>query len=293
MQENTYQAGLAALEKGDLDEAINCFMAAYQAKKTFKVNYLLFETLEKAERYDNAAQIADDYVTDYLKDEAKFLEYVKVMVLAGQIRKIEMTLELVQAFFSEPQTKRLQVQFEKTLAEVRSKEEIETLKKQFKYLGANDVIGQREVFEKTKSLTIKEFEEISQGPLLDPDVHVLLRSAILDELRYLGSEREVEYLSFTKEVRSFIPAALKELNDYLMYQRLTQLLATDSAITPDLKEAALAEMTLKLQLLYPQLTRPFPEPEKLYRVLMDRPDEDEKEKEFAAELEKSLQAWEI
>lgn len=293
MQENTYQAGLAALEKGDLVEAINCFMATYQAKKTFKVNYLLFETLEKAERYDNAAQIADDYVTDYLKDEAKFLEYVKVMVLAGQIRKIEMTLELVQAFFSEPQTKRLQVQFEKTLAEVRSQEEIETLKKQFKYLGANDVIGQREVFEKTKSLTIKEFEELSQGPLLDPDVHVLLRSAILDELRYLGSEREVEYLSFTKEVRSFIPAALKELTDYLMYQRLTQLLATDSAITPDLKEAALAEMTLKLQLLYPQLTRPFPEPEKLYRVLMDRPDEDEKEKEFAAELEKSLQAWEI
>lgn len=293
MQENTYQASLAALEKGDLDEAINCFMATYQAKKTFKVNYLLFETLEKAERYDNAAQIADDYVTDYLKDEAKFLEYVKVMVLAGQIRKIEMTLELVQAFFSEPQTKRLQVQFEKTLAEVRSQEEIETLKKQFKYLGANDVIGQREVFEKTKSLTIKEFEELSQGPLLDPDVHVLLRSAILDELRYLGSEREVEYLSFTKEVRSFIPAALKELTDYLMYQRLTQLLATDSAITPDLKEAALAEMTLKLQLLYPQLTRPFPEPEKLYRVLMDRPDEDEKEKEFAAELEKSLQAWEI
>lgn len=293
MQENTYQAGLAALEKGDLDEAINCFMATYQAKKTFKVNYLLFETLEKAERYDNATQIADDYVTDYLKDEAKFLEYVKVMVLAGQIRKIEMTLELVQAFFSEPQTKRLQVQFEKTLAEVRSQEEIETLKKQFKYLGANDVIGQREVFEKTKSLTIKEFEELSQGPLLDPDVHVLLRSAILDELRYLGSEREVEYLSFTKEVRSFIPAALKELTDYLMYQRLTQLLATDSAITPDLKEAALAEMTLKLQLLYPQLTRPFPEPEKLYRVLMDRPDEDEKEKEFAAELEKSLQAWEI
>lgn len=293
MQENTYQAGLAALEKGDLVEAINCFMATYQAKKTFKVNYLLFETLEKAERYDNAAQIADDYVTDYLKDEAKFLEYVKVMVLAGQIRKIEMTLELVQAFFSEPQTKRLQVQFEKTLAEVRSQEEIETLKKQFKYLGANDVIGQREVFEKTKSLTIKEFEELSQGPLLDPDVHVLLRSAILDELRYLGSEREVEYLSFTKEVRSFIPAALKELTDYLMYQRLTQLLATDSAITPDLKEAALAEMTLKLQLLYPQLTRPFPEPEKLYRVLMDLPDEDEKEKEFAAELEKNLQAWEI
>lgn len=293
MQENTYQAGLAALEKGDLVEAINCFMATYQAKKTFKVNYLLFETLEKAERYDNAAQIADDYVTDYLKDEAKFLEYVKVMVLAGQIRKIEMTLELVQAFFSEPQTKRLQVQFEKTLAEVRSQEEIETLKKQFKYLGANDVIGQREVFEKTKSLTIKEFEELSQGPLLDPDVHVLLRSAILDELRYLGSEREVEYLSFTKEVSSFIPAALKELTDYLMYQRLTQLLATDSAITPDLKEAALAEMTLKLQLLYPQLTRPFPEPEKLYRVLMDRPDEDEKEKEFAAELEKNLQAWEI
>lgn len=293
MQENTYQAGLAALEKGDLVEAINCFMATYQAKKTFKVNYLLFETLEKAERYDNAAQIADDYVTDYLKDEAKFLEYVKVMVLAGQIRKIEMTLELVQAFFSEPQTKRLQVQFEKTLAEVRSQEEIETLKKQFKYLGANDVIGQREVFEKTKSLTIKEFEELSQGPLLDPDVHVLLRSAILDELRYLGSEREVEYLSFTKEVSSFIPAALKELTDYLMYQRLTQLLATDSAITPDLKEAALAEMTLKLQLLYPQLTRPFPEPEKLYRVLMDLPDEDEKEKEFAAELEKNLQAWEI
>ena len=32
MQENTYQAGLAALEKGDLDEAINCFMAKTSAK---------------------------------------------------------------------------------------------------------------------------------------------------------------------------------------------------------------------------------------------------------------------
>ena len=213
MQENTYQAGLAALEKGDLDEAINCFMATYQAKKTFKVNYLLFETLEKAERYDNAAQIADDYVTDYLKDEAKFLEYVKVMVLAGQIRKIEMTLELVQAFFSEPQTKRLQVQFEKTLAEVRSQEEIETLKKQFKYLGANDVIGQREVFEKTKSLTIKEFEELSQGPLLDPDVHVLLRSAILDELRYLGSEREGIDDSASGNVAEKVASLVKASND--------------------------------------------------------------------------------
>lgn len=293
MKENAYQTGLEALEKGDLDKAISDFMSAYQDKKTFKVNYLLFETLEKVEQYDNAAQIADDYVMDYLKDEAKFLEYVKVMVLAGQIRKIEMTLELVKALFSAQQAKRFRIQFEKTLAEVRSQKEVETIKKHFKYLGANDVIAQRKIFEDTKLLTIKEFEELCQGPLLDPDVHVLLRSAILDELRYLGSEREVEYLLFTGEVRSFVPATLKELDDYLMYQRLTQLLVADDTVTADLKDATLAEMTLKLQLLYPQLTRPFQEPEKLYRVLLGRPGDDEKEIEFATKLEKSLQAWEV
>lgn len=293
MEENTYQIGLEAFEKGDLDKAITNFMAAYQDKKTFKLNYLLFKALENAGQYDNAGQIADDYVMDYLKDETKFLEYVKVMVLAGQIRKIEMTLGLVKALFPAQQAKRLQVQFEKTLAEVRSPQEVEELKKQFKYLGANDVITQRQIFEKAKLLTITEFETLCQGVLSDPDVHVLIRSAILDELRYLGSEQAVDYLLFEQEIRTFVPADLKELSDYLMYQRLTQLLAADGSVAPDLKQATLAELTLKLQLLYPQLTRPFQDPEKLYRVLLNHPSNDEKEIEFATELEKSLQAWEI
>ena len=46
-------------------------LQAYQAKKTFKVNYLLFTALKELRDHQMASLLAEDYLLDYLRDDQK------------------------------------------------------------------------------------------------------------------------------------------------------------------------------------------------------------------------------
>ena len=94
-QEKLYEAGCAALEKSDFSQAKELLLQAYQAKKTFKVNYLLFTALKELRDHQMASLLAEDYLLDYLRDDQKLTEYVTEMIYAGKVRKIEMTLNLM------------------------------------------------------------------------------------------------------------------------------------------------------------------------------------------------------
>ena len=77
----------------------------------------------------------------------------------------------------------------------------------------------------------------------------------------------------------------------MMYQRLVALLEADLEYAADQKIQILAELKLKLQLLYPKLTATFADPEKLYAVLLGESDLEAQEREFAQALENSLAQW--
>lgn len=292
-QEELYAAGQAALEKSDFLQAKELLLQAYQAKKTFKVNYLLFTALKELKDHQMASLLAEDYLLDYLRDDQKLTEYVTEMIYAGKVRKIEMTLNLMGGFMSDKEKANFTRLFDQTLATVRAQTDVNTLIKKLKYLGALAILEQRQVFEASGSLTIAEFVESVSADLVDEDVHPLVRAAILDELRYLGSEKAVTYLLFTGEKQDFVPGNLKELDDYVMYQRLATLLEADPEYAADQKEQILAELKLKLQLLYPKLTAPYAEPEKLYAVLLGKSGLEAQENEFAQALENSLAQWTV
>lgn len=292
-QEELYAAGQAALEKSDFLQAKELLLQAYQAKKTFKVNYLLFTALKELKDHQMASLLAEDYLLDYLRDDQKLTEYVTEMIYAGKVRKIEMTLNLMGGFMSDKEKANFTRLFDQTLATVRAQTDVNTLIKKLKHLGALAILEQRQVFEVSGSLTIAEFVESVSADLVDEDVHPLVRAAILDELRYLGSEKAVTYLLFTGEKQDFVPGNLKELDDYVMYQRLATLLEADPEYAADQKEQILAELKLKLQLLYPKLTAPYAEPEKLYAVLLGKSGLEAQENEFAQALENSLAQWTV
>ena len=215
------------------------------------------------------------------------------MIYAGKVRKIEMTLNLMSGFMSAKEKANFTRLFDQTLATVRTQTDVNALTKRLKHLGALAILEQRQVFEASGSLTIAEFVESVSADLVDEDVHPLVRVAILDELRYLGSEKAVTYLLFTGKKQDFVPGNLKELDDYVMYQRLTALLENDPEYAVDQKEQILAELKLKLQLLYPKLTAPYADPEKLYAVLLGKSGLDAQENEFAQALENSLAQWTV
>lgn len=292
-QEELYAAGQAALEKSDFLQAKELLLQAYQAKKTFKVNYLLFTALKELKDHQMASLLAEDYLLDYLRDDQKLTEYVTEMIYAGKVRKIEMTLNLMGGFMSAKEKANFTRLFDQTLATVRAQTDVNTLIKKLKHLGALAILEQRQVFEASGSLTIAEFVESVSADLVDEDVHPLVRAAILDELRYLGSEKAVTYLLFTGEKQDFVPGNLKELDDCVMYQRLATLLEADPEYAADQKEQILAELKLKLQLLYPKLTAPYAEPEKLYAVLLGKSGLEAQENEFAQALENSLAQWTV
>lgn len=292
-QEELYAAGQAALEKSDFLQAKELLLQAYQAKKTFKVNYLLFTALKELKDHQMASLLAEDYLLDYLRDDQKLTEYVTEMIYAGKVSKIEMTLNLMSGFMSAKEKANFTRLFDQTLATVRTQTDVNALTKRLKHLGALAILEQRQVFEASGSLTIAEFVESVSADLVDEDVHPLVRAAILDELRYLGSEKAVTYLLFTGEKQDFVPGNLKELDDYVMYQRLTALLENDPEYAVDQKEQILAELKLKLQLLYPKLTAPYADPEKLYAVLLGKSGLDAQENEFAQALENSLAQWTV
>ena len=50
------------------------------AKKTFKVNYLLFTALKELRDHQMASLLAEDYLLDYLRDDQKLTEYVTEMI---------------------------------------------------------------------------------------------------------------------------------------------------------------------------------------------------------------------
>lgn len=290
-QEELYRTGCAALEKGDFLQAKELLLQAYQAKKTFKVNYLLFTAFKELSDHQMASLLAEDYLLDYLRDDQKLTEYVTEMIYAGKVRKIEMTLNLMRGFMSTKEKDNFTRLFDQTLATVRTQTDLNVLTKKLKHLGALDILEQRQVFEASGRLTIAEFVESVSADLVDEDVHPLVRAAILDELRYLGSEKTVTYLLFTGKKQDFVPGDLKELDDYVMYQRLVALLEADPEYAADQKEQILAELKLKLQLLYPKLTAPYADPEKLYAVLLGKSDLEAQENEFAQALENSLAQW--
>ena len=292
-QEELYAAGQAGLEKSDFLQAKELLLQAYQAKKTFKVNYLLFTALKELKDHQMASLLAEDYLLDYLRDDQKLTEYVTEMIYAGKVRKIEMTLNLMTGVMSAKEKANFTRLFDQTLATVRTQTDVNALTKRLKHLGALAILEQRQVFEASGSLTIAEFVESVSADLVDEDVHPLVRAAILDELRYLGSEKAVTYLLFTGEKQDFVPGNLKELDDYVMYQRLTALLENDPEYAVDQKEQILAELKLKLQLLYPKLTAPYADPEKLYAVLLGKSGLDAQENEFAQALENSLAQWTV
>lgn len=290
---NLYELGEEALENKDFKQAQKYLEQAYQEKRLFKTNYLLFKVLKAQQKHLEASQIADDYLMDYLKDDQKLAEYVSEMVYAGNVRKIETTLELMSSFMTDKEKEHFKKIFQESLADARKANDVSSLKRQLGHLGALDILSQRKALEKSGVLTIAEFEKEASKNLTDEYVHPLIRAAILDELRNLGSTKQVDYLLFTGDTQKFVPESLKELDDYLMFQRLQELLTNDIDYSEDQKPDLLAELKLKLQLLYPKLTAPFNDPQQLYNVLLQKENLMDNEKDFAKFIEQSLKQWNV
>ena len=292
MENNAYDAGVLALEQKNYAKAVENLEKAYADKKTFKLNYLLFSAFKGLNEHAEASLIAEDYLLDYIRDNEKLSEYVKEAILAGKVRKIQMTLDLMGGFMTSNEADSFSKLFEKTLAQARKDRSVADIKRQLAHLGALDTLGQRKLVSQADCLTIEEFKEAVVNDLNDPYVHPVVRASLLDELRYLGSKEKVRYRLFSGEEQEFIPANLKELDEYLMYQHLVMLLENDDTISEDLRPAMFAELRLKLQLLYPKLAL-YQDPAQLYRVLLQKDDMSEAETALANELEKSLKQWNV
>ncbi len=133
---------------------------------------------------------------------------------------------------------------------------------------------------KEKDNFMRLFDQTLATVRTQTDVNTLTK-----KLKHLGA------LDILEQRQVFVPGDLKELDDYMMYQRLVALLEADLEYAADQKTQILAELKLKLQLLYPKLTAPFTDPEKLYAVLLGKSDLEAQAREFAQALESSLAQW--
>lgn len=221
-----------------------CLEQLYLQKKNFRNNYYLVCNLNKLAQHQQAYQIAQEYLPQYLEDDELLLFYLNLGFKAKQIIALEQLMLAIRDILND----KINLFWQEQLAKYQLDNQIDLarIKKDFKYLGSLRPFEQRGVLMQAYQLTGEDFVEISRMLLLDSDVHQLIKVQILEDLAKLGVT-EINYRNIWQET---ITVNLHELKSV---EQTDQYLYYQTKFFDD--SMRLQEIYLKLTLLYPDFSK--------------------------------------
>ncbi|PWG00683.1 type I restriction endonuclease subunit R [Levilactobacillus bambusae] len=192
--EQLEREGREAFEREDWSLASANFEALYEKQQTEQNNHLLVEALYLDQRYQAAQQYAADFVTTYLTDHALFNLLISLLVHNHRfIEAREMAMDPVVHQDWLPAALQ-EIQDGERVAKSEMKETIQTVSRQFYHLSDQSFSEQKRRFDAALALPLDNYLVGAKYLLLDPFLHPLLRSSLLEVLQQLQYQEEIELL---------------------------------------------------------------------------------------------------
>lgn len=285
-----------ALHEKNYQLAVDLFSKLYLTKKSARGNFFLVQALAGLKDYPVALDFAQEYMNSYLAEDERLVFYIHVAVFAGKSLKVYQLLESLKPYLtdSESQLFYSTLSFEFELFEQQGIVDIAQLKKQLHYLGALKPLKQRTVAKKAAALSYQDFIVVVKDALVDKNVHPIVRTSFLNDLRLLNVREEFDFQSFLNGKMRLIPQQLKGLEQTEAFQSYAVLILGDTSRPTNLSQQILDEITLKLMILYPNFLEVEQKQDLWYHVLLNEQQflkATESYAQIATKLEKSIAEW--
>lgn len=249
MSELYFQAEEAYKNK-DYTKARKLLEKEYLEKKTFRTNYFLFLVFLKIEDYIAAYETANEYIRQYIIDNEKFKKYQKAAIFAGMNVKLQELSNNIFEYTTESEQKEFDKNQQTLLTDYLNKNSKLELMKQLSYLGIFPLFQQRKILKDAYGLSVDDFFINTKKILIDSNIHLLLKSNILDDYRKLNLEETVQYTDYKNTVKTLDVKKLKEIEEYKIYKKIYKEFK-QLPMNNFEKDLKWKEIVLKLMVLYP------------------------------------------
>lgn len=266
--------------------------ACYQVKKNFKTNYLLFCCLLKLKKYQAAVETATDFLTAYIENDDYLINLFSAMSQAAMFIKMrELYLYLndymdaaEKSFFKEQI-----IHAEKGVDQQFCRQ----IQKKIASTAFLPAAQQRKLVHELYQLPLAEFSSSAQDLLLQPVVHPLIKNDILDNMRRLKLQKQIQIFFLDGQVYSLIPQKLHDFQSSAIKIKFDNFFA--NASDQALSQAQANEVFLKLQLLYPFENQIIDQVTDWLPVLLGEKAElvNAKQLKWQEILERWLQQWQV
>lgn len=242
------QQAAQAQKQNNWLQATKLYQQAYDLSQSLLINQQLVQALMHIKQYDQAAQLINDYLNDYLTQ--RDLTELYLQVLLHQHRFItswcvyyqSKTLTLQQC----QQIKTSEADYQQHHAAAIAK-----LQRELMHLGDKPLFAQMQGLQQAEYLPYDSFITMARFVLQDPYLSPLLRGYLLDQLRQLNYHHEIAYLYFG-ESKTTVPADFPKMNASKQQLKITQILEQKLSIDqPQLLATFKAQMQLDAATLYP------------------------------------------
>lgn len=260
--------GYEALEAGEDEAAVEEFIAAYELQQDFAVNLLIVTISLEIGQYKQALNYALERVDEYVADLRYFPYYIEAL---GQNKLFLTARKLLLAKQKTADKRELQdleqienkIDLLETVTLMKEKESIKRIRDLLQKLPAMDAAQQLYQVKQARYLPLKEFVEYGQVLLCDPQVHILARTWLVEELVRLEWPDKVAVIDYLGKAREIIPQKLKTPEQEPLLQQieaeLNQLLANED---PILLVSILDELKVVDSFLYPFMGEVTPDPKR-------------------------------
>ena len=266
--------------------------ACYQAKKNFKTNYLLFCCLLNLKRYQAAVETATDFLADYIENDDYLINLFSAMGQAAMFIKMRELYLYLNDYMNAAEKKFFKEQI--IQAERKADRKFcHQIQKKIASMAFFPAAQQKKLIQELYKLPLAEFFSSAQELLLQPVVHPLIKNDILDNMRRLKLQKQIQLFFLDGQVYSLIPQKLHDFQSSAIKIKFDNFFA--NAADQVLSQAQANEVSLKLQLLYPFENQIIDQVTDWLPVLLGKKTDllNAKQLKWHAILERWLQQWQV
>lgn len=234
-------------------DAAETLAELYEKLSTFEVNYRLVTALFMDEQYQLASSYADDFLLNYLDDEANFRMVVALaiqnqnFVYAQQLAVLWDGVDTREAVIQE-------IRDAEKKAEITMAATFKTIARQFYHLSDTDIIEQRDRYESGRHLPVDQFIIGAKYILVDPYATPIIRATLLEDLQKLKLDEDIQYRWLDDELYTANFSQIPLLTNSKVFEQiadfLDEKLSQDDPIALDMLAQ---QVRFELTLIYPRI----------------------------------------
>jgi hypothetical protein len=236
------------MDKQEFSAAAVILTTCYQLRKNFKTNYLLFWCLLKLKNYQAAVETATDFLASYIENDDYLMNLFSAMGQAAMFIKMRELYLYLNDYMDAAEKKFFKAQIIQTEKKV-DQQFCRQIQRKVASMAFSPTAQQKKLVQELYKLPLTEFCSLARDLLLQPAVHPLIKNDILDNLRRLKIQKQIQIFFLDGKVYALIPQKLHDFQSSKIKIKFEKFFA--NASDQVLGTAQANEVFLKLQLLYP------------------------------------------